>query len=300
MDRRRYLPLVGFWLCGLASPVVAATELAVTVDDLPAHGATPPGMSRLEIAEHIIRTLRRHAVPGVYGFTNGRGVREKPVRREVVRAWLAAGFRLGNHTSSHLNLKEGTAAEYIADIERNEALLTELSPDAALKVFRYPYLQSGETSEKRQEVRAWLAARGYRLAPVTVDSGDWAWNDPYVRCVSKRDAAAVAWLEQTFLATALDRLHGSEALARRLFDRPIKHIVLLHMSAFDAVMLDGLLRAYEAAGVRTISLEQALGDPVYAVDPGLVPSGEVMLLEQHARARGIRPPATAPIPLTML
>jgi peptidoglycan/xylan/chitin deacetylase (PgdA/CDA1 family) len=297
---RCYLLYVGFGLLGLGSPVFAVTELAVTFDDLPAHGASAPGMSRLDVAEQIIRTLKHHAVPEVYGFLNGRSLRDEPALRDVVRAWVAAGFRLGNHTYSHVNLKEVTAAQYIADIARNEALLTEFSLDAARKVFRYPYLESGETREKRQAVREWLAARGYRIAPVTVDFGDWAWNDPYARCLGKRDEAGVARLRQTFLAAALDRLHASDALARRIFDRPIKHILMLHVGAFDAVMLDELLRAYEAAGVRTVSLDSALRDPAYAVDPGLVPSGELLFLEQSARVRSIQPPTAAPIPFTML
>src|SRR5512144_2051410 len=51
--------------------VAAVTEIAITVDDLPTHGVLPPGTTRLTVAATMIDALRRHAVPGVYGFVNG-------------------------------------------------------------------------------------------------------------------------------------------------------------------------------------------------------------------------------------
>lgn len=43
-------------------------QMAVTFDDLPAHGALPAGMTRLEIAQAILATLKREKMPPVYGF----------------------------------------------------------------------------------------------------------------------------------------------------------------------------------------------------------------------------------------
>ena len=288
------------WLPPLP-PAAAQTELAVTIDDLPTHGEAPPGMTRLEVAERLIRSLQRRGIQGVYGFMNGHQVRAHPERLEILEAWAAAGFRLANHTYSHLNLDSVNAERFIEDIEANESLLTMLARGPAAKLFRYPYLREGNTLEKRDTVRRWLAAHNYRVAPVTVYFEDWAWNDPYARCRSRDDRPAIAWLKESFLQAAADRLAWSDVAARRIFGRPIRHILLLHIGAFDAVILDELLEAYAAAGVRVISLEDALRDPAYAEDPKLASGEELTFLQQLGRARRLRlPPGSAPIPRHVL
>ena len=95
--------------------------------------------------------------------------------------WHQAGLGLGNHTFSHPNLNRVTASEYIADIERNEAVLAEVAGPRWERIFRYPYLHEGDTLQKRDAVRRWLTARGYQIAQVTVYFDDWAWNDAPMR-----------------------------------------------------------------------------------------------------------------------
>src|SRR6266508_605453 len=219
----------------------------------------------------------------------------------ILEAWAAAGFRLANHNYSHLNLDSVNAERFVEDIEANEPLLTMLARGPAAKLFRYPYLREGNTLEKRDTVRRWLAAHNYRVAPVTVYFEDWAWNDPYARCRSRNDRPAIAWLKESFLQAAADRLAWSDVAARRIFGRPIRHILLLHIGAFDAAILDELLEAYAAAGVRVISLEDALRDAAYAEDPKLASGEELPFLEQLGRARGLKlPPGSTPIPRHLL
>jgi hypothetical protein len=102
--------------CAFSGTASAATEMAVTIDDLPTHGALPPGMQRVTIAEQIISVLKRHAVPEVYGFVNGAQIRDDPQHTDILRIWRQAGLRVGNHTFSHPNLNRVSAADYIADI----------------------------------------------------------------------------------------------------------------------------------------------------------------------------------------
>ena len=53
-------------------------QMAVTFDDLPAHGPMPPGMTRVEIAQSILETLKQERMPPVYGFVNGGRAEEDP------------------------------------------------------------------------------------------------------------------------------------------------------------------------------------------------------------------------------
>ena len=259
--------------CALAGMASAATEMAVTIDDLPTHGALPKGTQRTAIAEQIISILKRHAVPEVYGFVNGGQIRENPDHMDILRMWVEAGLRVGNHTFAHPNLNRVSAADYIGDIERNEAMLVEVVGPLWGRVFRYPYLHEGDTLQKRRAVRRWLAAQGYQIAQVTVYFDDWAWNDTYARCVGRPDPGAIQWLKQS---------------------------LLLHIGAFDAVMLDELLTAYRQAGVTMIGLTDAMADPAYKVDPDIVWDGELIFLLQVARARKLPIPPAPALPLRKL
>jgi len=98
---------------------------------------------------------------------------------------------------------------------------------------------------------------------VTVSFEDWAWNEPYARCVAADDAEAIVRLKQMFVEEALARLAWSEAEALRLFGRPIKQVLVLHFGALEALVLDDVLRAYERTGVTLIGLDAAMRDPAY-------------------------------------
>src|SRR2546425_11997008 len=91
------------WLL-VCAPAFGATEMAITVDDLPTHGALPPGTTRLAIAQRMIDVLKQHAVPGAYGFLNAGQIDTSPEYRDIVKAWVGAGFKLGNHTYSHMDI----------------------------------------------------------------------------------------------------------------------------------------------------------------------------------------------------
>ena len=72
--------------------------------------------------------------------------------------------------------------------------------------------------------------------------------------------------------------------------RDIKHILLLHVGAFNTVSLLDVLTAFKAEGVRFISLQTALTDPVYGIDPNLpMPDGRDFL-EQLAAMKGVEDP----------
>jgi peptidoglycan/xylan/chitin deacetylase (PgdA/CDA1 family) len=180
----------------------AAQEVALTFDDLPAHGPLPPGMTRLDVAKSIIATLKAARAPEVYGFINAVKLEQVPEDRAVLEQWRAAGLMLGNHTYSHMSLTDNTAEAFEKEIAANEAALRSLMGGEDWHWFRYPFLWEGETLEKRDAVRAWLKGHGYRVAQVTLDFEDYAWNAPYARCVAKNNQQAIAWLKSSYLDTA--------------------------------------------------------------------------------------------------
>ena len=270
-------------------------KVAVTVDDVPEHGDLPPGVSREDVSRGILKALKENGIDHAYGFTNGTFMEHSPEEIEILKEWLVAGYPLGNHTYSHSELDSVTTDSYIADIAKQDRLLQTLATFSPLiqkrRMFRYPFLEEGNTLEKRKGVRAYLAANGYRIAEVTIDYYDWEWADAYSRCLDKHDDKSIQWLKDHVAESADRFLHASSANAKLLFNRDIPQILLVHITLFNALTLDKILKHWRAQGVQFVSLDEALSDPVYAMNPDLVSEGGRSFLEQFAEARkvGITP-----------
>lgn len=268
----------------------APTEIAITVDDLPHHGDLPPGVTRLEIVNKMLAAFEKHHIKGVYGLINGAHVATDPDGQAVLERWVASGQLLGNHTYSHLDLGKADAASFITNIQQNDTLLAQLMGNKDFHVFRYPYLAEGNSQQKRDQVRQFLANEHYKIAEVTTDFFDYSWNAPYARCASKHDQAAIDWLKQSFITQSLNAITVSKTLSHTLFGRDIKHILLLHIGALDALMLDDLLTAYEEHGVKFISLHDALRDEVYQINPNVIRDRTYTFLNQIRISRGLPNP----------
>lgn len=267
-----------------AATANAGGQVALTFDDLPVHGPVPAGVSRTVLLTQITNTLANAGAPPTYGFVNAKSLEDDANHRAALEAWRAAGHPLANHTYSHMSLQETDVAGYRAEVIANEPILQALMGEEDWHWFRYPYLREGESLEKRNAVRELLEARGYRIAQVTIDFQDWAYNGPYVRCFEKRDFAAIAELKANYLARADERLTASEQASQRLYGRNIKHVMLLHVGAFQPVMLPHLFELLERRGYDIVTLQEAQSDPAYAVDPGLeLPYGTSFLQQMSLR-----------------
>ena len=299
---QKFLILISISLLAAPFHAGAETRVAITIDDLPVHGDILGTESRLDITNSFIRVLKRHHVLQAYGFVNAAKVTSAPETKSSLSAWIAAGYPLGNHSYTHMDLNKNTDDAFLKDVDLGEPLLKELSGGFNYKWFRYPFLHEGNTLGKRNNIRTALFNRDYRVAQVTIDFEDYAWNNPYVRCRNKGDVARVQvkWLEESYLEHAVRRLQLAKAQAQILFGRDISHVLLLHIGSFDSRMLDKLLSKYENLGVRFISLEEAESDAAYQIDPGPTSDFGNELLTQIMIARKITAPNVAPLPLRRL
>lgn len=249
--------------------VQAAIKIAITVDDIPAHGTLPQGMNRYEIAKQYVDILKKHKVPGVYAFVVKGRADGSEDSLKAIKVWQEAGYILGNHTWDHPSLNKNPADLFIKAIDLNDEYLKSVSGKDDWKYFRYPYLHEGDTLEKRNAVRKHLKEKGYKIAQVTIDFNDWAWNNPYARCLEKNDKKSIEWLKESYLKNATDNMLHSEEVTKKVFKKQIPHILLMHVGALDIQVLDQMLTDYEKQGVEFIPLTEALKDPVYETDPGL-------------------------------
>ncbi|MBO9725715.1 MAG: polysaccharide deacetylase family protein [Novosphingobium sp.] len=252
-------------LAALPLPACAAPapQIALTFDDLPSHPPYPAGETPGSVVASIMAALKQARAPA-FGFANaGKG---RPDEREAVLAhWHAAGFALGNHGYTHLDLDKVGADAFVAEIDRNR---TALAPYGMKPLLRYPFLAEGKDPAVRDAVRKALAERGYRIAGVSLSFDDWAWNAPYARCAAQGNAAAIADLETRYLEAARSDAQAAREASKARFGRDVPYVLLLHVGAFDARMLPRLLALYREMGFRFIPLEQAQRDKFYAAtDP---------------------------------
>jgi peptidoglycan/xylan/chitin deacetylase (PgdA/CDA1 family) len=289
---RSWLSRFALSVAGLIAAIapLTAQQLAFTWDDLPAHGPLPPGVTRVEIARQLIDAMKTAHLPPVYGFINGIQTEHEPDSTPMLKMWRDAGFPLGNHTWSHSNLNTVSLADWEADVLRNEPLLKQYAAGSDWHWLRYPYLAEGDTPQKREQARQFLAAHGYKIAAVTMSFGDYMWNEPYARCVAKNDSASIEQLESSYLAAAAADADYSRATAKTLFGHDIPYVLLMHVGAFDARMLPRLLAVYRDKSFSFVRLEEAEKDPFYAssADPSLAPGTDML-----ASARGVKPPKPA-------
>jgi peptidoglycan/xylan/chitin deacetylase (PgdA/CDA1 family) len=268
----------------------SAQQVALTFDDLPAHGPLPTGQTRIDIANSILATLRDQHLPQVYGFINAALLNKSPDDIAVLKAWRAAGQPLGNHTYSHPSLNDLTSAQFETEIAKNEPMLSQLMARQDWHWFRYPFLREGDTLEKRRAVRTYLQQNGYQIAQVSLEFGDYLWNPPYARCVDKHDDKSIASLRASYLSAADQSITVFRDLTHTLYGRDIPYVLLLHIGAFDAKMLPDLISLFRSRGFTFTTLPEAMKDPVYREDPDIALTYGGVFQEQIAAARHIRIP----------
>jgi peptidoglycan-N-acetylglucosamine deacetylase len=272
-----------------------AQQIAFTWDDLPAHSALPPGETRVGIGRKIVAAMKQEHLPPVYGFVNGILTEEEPLSTPMLQDWRDAGLPLGNHTWSHMNLNQHSLAEWEADTLKNEALLKSYMGSEDWHWLRYPNLAEGDTTQKREGARKFLAEHKYKIAAVTMSFGDYLYNAPYARCVAKNDATSIAQLEASYLAAADATIDYTRAMSKALYSRDLPYVLLMHVGALDARMLPRLLKLYRDKGFTFISLQDAEKDPFYKNDLDLSLPPVPDTLEEAMRARNL-PLPTRPGP----
>jgi len=277
-------------LAGARAQAADKPVIAFTWDDLPAHAALPPGVTRVQVAADLLKASAEAKAPA-FGFINGVQTEREPGSDAALTLWREAGQPLGNHTWSHRNIADLTAEQFIAETARNEPMLQELMAGQDWRWLRYPFLSEGDTPEKRLAVRAWLAANHYKIASVTMTFGDWAFSDPYARCVAKGDQAAIARMETIYLDGAAAVADRAREMAKTLYGKDIPYVLLMHGGAFEARMATRLFRLYQDKGFGFTTLEKAERHPFYRtdLDPGLPP--QPTTLEDALRAKGLPVPA---------
>jgi peptidoglycan-N-acetylglucosamine deacetylase len=163
-----------------------------------------------------------------------------------------------------------------------------------LRYFRYPYLDTGRDLQTRREAEAFLVARGYRIAPVTLDAWDWNFAGVYGDAKQHGDAALQREVVSSYLSYHAEMFAYEEKLSKDLIGYEPKQILLLHASQLEADHIGELLDMMRKRGYRFITLEDALSDSAYSLPDTFVGEGGTGWIEHWAITRG-QPPQGSPV-----
>jgi len=276
MNRRQFTKILGLSAMALGThrrsvgQQSASPQISITMDDFNWQNAVY--QTAVERNRSILSTLNSHSIKAAL-FVIARNI-ESDEGKQLLGEWNKAGHLIGNHTYSHQNLNSPSMKleTYTGDIAKAEALLKDFS--RFQKYFRFPMLKEGDTAEKRDGVRSFLAQHSYRVGHVTIDTSDWAITSRLSDRLAKDPSVDVKPFRDFYLEHMWDRAQYYDSLGRRVLGRPVKHTILTHYNLLNGLFLGDLIEMFKSKGWQFINAEESLADPVFAAKPKVLPAGE--------------------------
>jgi hypothetical protein len=261
-------------LAVIPSSAARAAELSLTMDDFAVEDSLK--LSARERNDAILGALERHGHLQAALFVTARNI-ASPHGRALLRQWEEQGQLLANHTYSHRNFNSSKTSlgAFEEDFTRADRLLKACK--GFVPLFRFPYLQEGDTVRKRDGMRAFLKDHGYRVGFVTIDASDWYVSQRLEKRLRQNPKAELKGYRDFYLKHLWERAEYYDDLARKVLGREVKHTLLVHFNLLNALFLDDLLTMFEKRGWTWIDAGSAFKDPVYSSLPVTLPAGESLI-----------------------
>jgi DUF1680 family protein/peptidoglycan/xylan/chitin deacetylase (PgdA/CDA1 family) len=243
-------------------------SMAITFDDLPKAGGIDDIEGARRTTDSILRVLKAHNAPAIAFVNEGKlytGAQVVPERVALLQSWVDAGVPLGNHTYSHIDINTVTLEKYQVDVVRGEKTYARLMRGTGIteRWFRHPFTHTGPTAQKRSGLDRFLARRGYRVAPFTIENSDWIFSAAYAKAKKTGDEALATRVREAYLAYSDTMLNWFETLAKEDFGGDIPQILLIHSNELHTDALDALLARIEQRGYGFVTLGEAMKNAAY-------------------------------------
>lgn len=284
---------------GTTSPVQPQRQIAITFDDLPSV-PTYPVKELKALTSKLIETLKRNKVP-VIGFINEGKLHQRAgspyqhdeveARTSILQLWVEAGFELGNHTYSHLDMFTASAEKFEQDLLAGEKITQKLliAREMKIRYFRHPYLNTGASLEMKNAFENILAERKYIVAPVTVDNQDYVFAAVYADALKNNDRAMMNRVAEAYVPYMEASIEFYEKQSATLLGYEIKQILLVHANMLNADHFDKLIAMMKKRGYQFISLEDAFQDKAYSLEDRFTGRAGISWLQRWALTKKHQP-----------
>ena len=244
-----------------------ARRVAITIDDGPVVGEMTDLTAFERVSNGLIASLAAEKVPATI-FVNERQLNvpgQRDARAAVLERWLDAGFDLANHSYSHPSLNRVPLWQFGDEVMKGEVIMRPLVERRGRKFewFRYPFLHSGMSEEIHQGIMDFLAQRGYRVAPVTVDYADYTFAGVFRNQLRGGNAEVAAKIKDAYLNQVDVGFEYAEKTSIELFGYELPQILLIHCNELNSLTLRDSITRLRKRGYEFITLDEAMKDPAY-------------------------------------
>ena len=282
----------------------ARRQVAVTFDDLPFTGdGGKTGLSDIrEFTAKLLAALGAHKVPAV-GFVNERKLQREgktePERIALLKMWTDAGLELGNHTFAHASFYRTPLASFQQQVIDGEPVTRTLlaARNMKLRYFRHPFLNTGPDLKTKEAFEQFLTARGYRVAPVTIDNAEWIFAQAYADALQRGDRETARRVADEYVPYMERMFDFYERMSVELFGREIAQTLLVHANALNADHFSRIIGMMKRRGYEFITLDAALQDKAYGHRDTYTGATGISWLQRWAITRGqkfTKEPALSP------
>lgn len=239
-------------------------RIAITIDDVP---KTETHDDHKE-SRGFLHTLDQLNIPVAIFINEGLLTDEHSAITDTTKleSWVKKTYvTVGNHTYDHSRYSEVGYEYFTEDVIKGETITKQLIADhqKELNYFRYPYNDLGKTFAQHDSIQQFLQGRGYQIAPFTIESADWMFNDLYTHYLSKQNLEDAQRIANRYLEHTMKLVAYFEDMSQQEFGRPIDHIYLCHDNKLNADHLDELIHRLRERQYSFISMDEAMTDPIY-------------------------------------
>jgi beta-lactamase regulating signal transducer with metallopeptidase domain/peptidoglycan/xylan/chitin deacetylase (PgdA/CDA1 family) len=270
-------------------------QVAVTFVSLPAVGTyhnprAEKDTRRLlaSLAANNIRTVGFVNEAQLYNEEAGSKFDEE--RARLLNLWLDAGHELGTQTRAHTSLYKASLEEFQQDVLRGEEVSGRLMRERGLplRFFSYPFLNTGPNRETKEAAEKFLAARGYQIHQVTIDSYDWLFGRVYAQARRAEDEETMRRVADEYVPYMERMFEYYEDLSRDSLGYELPQVLMLHAHALNAHKIDELISMMKRRGYEFVTLERAMQDKAYRQPTTRTGPWGISWLERWAMERGYK------------
>ncbi|HJR09015.1 MAG TPA: polysaccharide deacetylase family protein [Pyrinomonadaceae bacterium] len=277
-------------------------QVAVTFDDLPFTG--DGGKTSLEdlraFTAKLLSTLNANKIPAI-GFVNERKLQregEREARAALLKMWVDAGLELGNHTFGHASFYSTPLEAFQQQVTDGEPVTRSLLAARGMKLryFRHPFLNTGPDLKTKEAFEKFLASRGYRVAPVTIDNAEWIFAQAYTQALQRGDTDTARRIADEYTPYMERMFEFYERMSMELFGREIAQTLLVHANALNADHFGRIVHMLKQRGYEFVTLDQALQDKAYEHRDTYTGAVGISWLQRWAITRGGKFKKEPPLP----
>ncbi len=238
----------------------------------------------LEWNSMIRKQLKDNHIQAVW-FVAGRSM-DSDEGRHLLQKWDDEGHIIANHTYSHFNYNDSsmTCKAYIEDIQKCDSLICSFKNYR--RIFRFPYLNGGNTISKRDSLNDFLQQNDYKQGWVSIDNAEWYINMRLMNHLKENPDADISVFKDYYVNNMFEMAEFYNMLSIQNNHRQIKHTLLLHFNLTSALFLNDLIEKFRNEGWTIDNYSEAIKDTIYSEHLIGVPAEQSLIWMQEMQREG--------------